>query len=69
LGGVAKYRGIPVDHVAVAAPVALPFDVPGFDEIRQDPPRGSERDPDLIGDIAQANSGSRAMQSKTCGGW
>ena len=66
LGGVAQHRRVAIDHVAVAASMALPFDVAAFDEIGQDSLRGSERDPDFVGDIAQPNSGSRAMQSKTC---
>src|ERR1700761_3463989 len=47
LGGVAKHRGVVIDHVAVAAATALPFHVAGFDEFGHDSLRGSERDPDL----------------------
>ena len=57
LGCVAEHRRIAIDHVAVAASVALSFDVASFDEIGQDSLRGAERDPDLVGDIAQANLG------------
>ena len=37
--------------------MALSFDVASFDEIGQDSLRRAERDPDLVGDIAQANVG------------
>ena len=57
LGGVAEHRRVAVNHVAVAPSTALPFDVAGFDEFGQDPLRGSERDPDVVGDITQANLG------------
>ena len=44
--------------------MALSFDVAGFDEVGQDSLRGSERDPDVVGDIAEANLGSRCRPAR-----
>lgn len=57
LRGVPEHWRVAVDHVAVPASVALPFDVAGFDEVGQDPLGGSERDADGVGDITQASVG------------
>ena len=56
----AVWRSIGVSRlieVAVATSLALAFDVAGLDEVGQDSLRGSERDPDVVGDIAQPNLG------------
>ena len=42
-----------VDAVAVAAAVALAFDVSGLDEVGEDALGGSFGDPDLLGDVAE----------------
>lgn len=54
---VAEHRRVAINHVLVAASTTLPFDVAGFDELGQDSLGGSERDPDVVGDITQSNLG------------
>lgn len=57
LGGVSEHRRFSVDHVAVAAAMPLAMEVPGLDEVGEDALCGSERYPDRVGDVAQANVG------------
>jgi hypothetical protein len=57
LGGVAEHRRLPINHIAVATPLPLPFDEAGVDQVGEDPLGGSNGDADGIGHIAQPHIG------------
>lgn len=55
LGGVPQHRRLVVDQITVPPSLAFSLDEAGLDEISQDFLCGSFGDPDLVGDVAEAN--------------
>ena len=61
--GRMPHRGFSIDRIAIASTLTLSSDVPGLDEVGDDPLRSTLGDAHRIGDIAQSHGGT-ALQAQ-----